>query len=112
MPSIKSRPLCDEVSDTVVFEQMRTSPPRVSRNDAVVSPAFTDDPLITLVPPAASSTDPFTLASEASNSPIGACARAGAHVANTNIGDNNRRKRMGQKWGSWQPYTSPHLRGK
>src|ERR1051326_1031127 len=80
-PSIRSRPLCEVATETVVRAQTRTSPPRSRRRTAVLSPADTHDPLITGAPPAARVTEPFTLASEEKSCPTGACANAAEESA-------------------------------
>jgi hypothetical protein len=74
IPHNRSRPFGEAATDTPVFGQTLTSPPRRSFNTAAASPAVTDDPLCICVPPLANSTDPRTLASEANISPITACA--------------------------------------
>src|SRR5437868_3641380 len=79
------------VTLTLVPGHTRTSPPRSSLRLAAVRPAVTDEPLATRVPPAASTTDPLTVASVANTSPmdplVDCCARTWvlkADAANNN----------------------------
>src|SRR5208337_2017285 len=86
MPSIKARPLCEDVTDTVVPGQTRTSPPRPRRRIAVSEPAVTEEPGITLLP--ASNTvplEPFVSGTAAGCTP---CVRAGTEgtVADCGVG--------------------------
>src|SRR5215831_15810431 len=57
IPSIKSWPLDDVETETVVRGQTRTSPPRVNRRRAVSSPAVIDDPDATRLPVSTSEPD-------------------------------------------------------
>src|SRR5690242_3431188 len=50
MPNISSRPLEDDVTETVVPGHTRTSPPRPRRKTAESDPAVTDDPVAILRP--------------------------------------------------------------
>src|SRR5215470_3307390 len=67
------------------FGQSRTSPPRSRRSVATDLPAATCDPLITLIPVPARSAGPWTVVSEANNSPTvwGDCAAAEVISSNT-----------------------------
>src|ERR1700722_14142644 len=44
MPSMSAWPFCEDVTETVVPGQTRTSPPRPSRNTAASEPALIDEP--------------------------------------------------------------------
>src|SRR5229473_3276065 len=58
MPSMKSRPLSEEVTETVVPGQTRISPPRDRLSTAVSAPAVTDDPPARRVPASTTAPEP------------------------------------------------------
>src|SRR6266581_3709710 len=93
MPSMRSRPLWEELMVTRVPGQIRTSPPRLRRKLAGTCPAATEEPLRTWVPAPARITEPRTVASEANSSPTGAWARAirEMEAAASNASQNGRR---------------------
>src|SRR5271169_3192233 len=84
MLSMSWRPFCEVVTARLVPGQIIMLPPRSSLRVAARAPAAMDDPLITFVPEFARTTEPFTLASEANNSPTVCWADTGPVAVTTN----------------------------
>src|SRR5271165_296576 len=97
MLNMSWRPFCEVVTARLVLGQISMLPPRSSLRVAACSPAEIDEPLMTLVPELASTTAPFTLASEAKSSPTFCCApdgRATATDRQANTADRANREEM------------------